>query len=172
MSNVSARALAEGQWKSLRRDPDGSLRHWQKTLDDPADPEWMKTILREQAKFAGYDAPVEGANVMPLMFGGKAGEIDGANLPDWQIMMPHAAERLANEGLDYMRVRNVLDTPVAADYTYGAPLSDVFIAANPSNIRSRHARFDPRLKHNADLLASLAGAGFLGSMALPRGEDR
>jgi hypothetical protein len=45
------------------------------------------------------------------------------------------------------------------------------IVFDPANIRSRFARFDPRLARNANLLASMGGAGLLGYGMAPGQED-
>jgi len=45
------------------------------------------------------------------------------------------------------------------------------VAFNPANIRSRFARFDPRLAHLRNLSAGLGGAGLLGFGALTQ-EDK
>lgn len=56
-----------------------------------------------------------------------------------------------------------LDSLTDAQFRRAVPeAADSYLVMDPANIRSRHARFDPRLSKNADLLAGMAGLSGLG----------
>ena len=59
----------------------------------------------------------------------------------------------------------------AADGMAGTPGTQTTMIFDPANIRSRFARFDPRLARNANLLASMGGAGLLGYYGLAPEEE-
>lgn len=66
-------------------------------------------------------------------------------------------------GADRVRFNDLVDRGGSAKY-YGpesAMPSDVMMVADPANIRSRFARFDPRLAHLRNLSAGVGGLGLL-----------
>ena len=79
--------------------------------------------------------------------------------------------REARGMLDAVEIQDVSDRgPRAWGTTQYPPISDVRVEYDPSNIRSRFARFDPRLAHLRNLSAGVGGLGLLG-MSYPQ-EDQ
>lgn len=100
-----------------------------------------------------------GEFVMPLH--SRAGSVETQYLRDYNWRAPeNFAEYLKSQGYDAlnMRVRDVDDRTGVVDADWLKERVDF----DPANIRSRHARFDPRLSKNADLLAGMAGLSGLG----------
>lgn len=56
--------------------------------------------------------------------------------------------------------------------TFNTTPSDVYASFDPTNIRSRFARFDPRLAHLKNLSAGVAGGVPLGLMSMPTDKER
>jgi hypothetical protein len=76
------------------------------------------------------------------------------------------------EALDESGLLSRLDNLTDAQFRRAVPeAADSYLAMDPANIRSRFARFDPRLARNANLLASMGGAGLLGYGMAPGQED-
>jgi hypothetical protein len=82
---------------------------------------------------------------------------DAAGVLDWATYQTDMLETAAREGFGGARFTNVGDVPSGAISTHLA-------IADPASIRRTTARFDPRLKHLANL--SAAGAGVIGYNAL------
>jgi hypothetical protein len=57
-------------------------------------------------------------------------------------------------GYDAVRLKNYT--------TPGGEIRDVIVVKDPAQLRSPSARFDPRKKNSADLLAGAAGLGVIG----------
>lgn len=73
-----------------------------------------------------------------------------------------------SQGFDETRFNNIVDRGGAGKWHTG-PANDphtTVMTADPSNIRSQFARFDPRLKHLSHLSAGLAGAVAAGTISL------
>jgi hypothetical protein len=62
--------------------------------------------------------------------------------------------------IDAVRMRNVVD-----DFDWGGSAANNLAVFDPANIRSRFARFDPRLAHLRNLSAGVAGVGLLNALA-------
>jgi predicted GNAT family acetyltransferase len=91
---------------------------------------------------------------------------DGASYDptDYPLMDKLAA---ANDGgYDAVRINDFVDN---ADWGSGRTASHIGVF-NPTNIRSRFARFDPRLAHLRNLSAGVGGAGLLSTM-MPQEEQ-
>ena len=73
--------------------------------------------------------------------------------------------------LDAVEIQDVSDRgPRAWGMTQYPPISNVRVEYDPANIRSRFARFDPRLAHLRNLSAGVGGLGLLSSM-MPQEEQ-
>jgi hypothetical protein len=75
-------------------------------------------------------------------------------------------ERARAMGRDGVVIRQVEDDKIN---TFNTMPSNVYASFNPANIRSRFARFDPRLSHLKNLSASV-GAGLLGANMMPNND--
>jgi hypothetical protein len=76
--------------------------------------------------------------------------------------------REARGMLEAVEIQDVSDRgPRAWGTTEYPPISTVRVEYDPSNIRSRFARFDPRLAHLRNLSAGVGGLGLLSSMMPP-----
>lgn len=117
---------------------------------------------------ASHDS-TDGLNIMPLRVPGAdqyAGKIDWQNVIDADSGFPHNAT--LDETIDGFRR--------AADSMGGDGFAGVMsqpgerVTFDPANIRSRFARFDPRLSHLRNLSAGIGGIGLLYGM--PQRNDR
>jgi hypothetical protein len=76
-------------------------------------------------------------------------------------------------GADRVKFSDLVDRGASAKY-YGpqsSSPSDVTMVANPANVRSRFARFDPRLSHLRNLNAALAAGVPLGLLSMSEEEQ-
>jgi hypothetical protein len=120
---------------------------------------WLTEGRGEVNRYAGSEVTMDtGAGfptVMPVTYRpGKEAIVDGRY---------NVTEALA-ENPDSVNVRQDLYSDLADEPQHWRVVPD------PANIRSRFARFDPRLKHLANL--SAAGAGVVGYNALTTERDR
>lgn len=85
---------------------------------------------------------------------------DKYDVPRWDATTDDLAAASRGAGKDYAAIRDVQD-PGPYNSSLGGYTSDSVATFNPANIRSKFARFDPRLKHLANLSAAGAGAAYL-----------
>ena len=84
---------------------------------------------------------------------------------EWAGHINDLARQSQSDGFDRLRVDGVVDSAGG----YNSPQTTSFIF-DPANIRSRFARFDPRLSHLRNLSAGIGGLGLLYGM--PQQNDR
>ena len=96
-------------------------------------------------------------NVMPLMIMGKSHTVDWKNTPWRETEMQRKISEAKQSGADYLLNKNIIDSMT------GTGVADSFAVLNPSAVRSRFAAFDPKRRHEADLLG-YADPYLLGAM--------
>lgn len=76
-------------------------------------------------------------------------------------------------GFDQLQFNDIVDRGGAGKYSTSAANlpNKTVMTSDPANIRSRFARFDPRLSHLKNLSASV-GAGLLGAGMMPKNDGR
>ena len=125
--------------------------------------------VKEASRYA-TDFGKEGANVMPLMvrrgnsFDMPNKQFDDLSMGEFFSKGSTPQERYANAVSD---VNSLKDSLVSGGYDSitrfkGRPMEEI-VSMNPANIRSRFAAFDPKRRHEADLLG-YADPYLLGSM--------
>ena len=106
-------------------------------------------------------------NIVPVKLRGKFKDYDAEG--KWMQDLEESAladmiEVAKQEGFDGLQLRNFIDE---AGYGVHRPATHTAVF-NPSNIRSKFAKFDPKKSKSGDILAG-AGAGFLASQLM--GQD-
>jgi hypothetical protein len=125
--------------------------------------------VKEASRYA-TDFGKEGANVMPLMvrrgnsFDMQNKQFDDLSMGEFFSKGSTPQERYANAVSD---VNSLKDSLVSGGYDSitrfkGRPMEEI-VSMNPANIRSRFAAFDPKRRHEADLLG-YADPYLLGAM--------
>ena len=126
-----------------------------------ASKQWDKanSIMREAEKLDALDG--KGENIIPARLGGNLKEVDmdGAKYDPDDVNISEILDDAANDGFDGVKLKNFSDE---ADYGTYNP-STHYAIFKPENIRSRHAKFDPKNKDKAMLLGAnrSKGAGVL-----------
>jgi hypothetical protein len=151
--NMLNRQYGEGQNVAPLRTRDGNILDMTE-LGDAPDMEDLADFLN--ARRVIDDDAVMDAKYWIDEIGLPSDEFGGAPEPTlWKAIEDLAlADDIKGAGYTGLKIDDV-----AAGGSYGHPATLLF---DPANIRSRHARFDPRLKHNADLLASRAAPAGIG----------
>lgn len=141
---------------------------------DAALDRFRNTTATTDVQAAGTTYPVTARAVRQLLDGGQPWDEE-------TLSQALRARGGYNEpGADYRALNDRLRRDIFSDHDAIAYRNDVEAPGStsyvvpPANIRSRHARFDPRLSKNADLLASRAapGSGGIGTQepsSAPRG---
>ena len=104
----------------------------------------------------------DGLNVIPMVTPAQekyARNIDWQNVTLADDSFPHNAT--VQETVDGFK--RAADKMEGQGYAGVKSQGNEMVTFNPANIRSRFARFDPRLKHLSNLSAGVAGAGVFGS---------
>lgn len=112
-------------------------------------------LSNDPAVASRFAEPVEGA-VYPLKYRpGRVHTIDAAGKKAGEVQFGPAGQPFrdaARSGeFDTIRIVNTADE------------GDITVALDPTNIRSRFAKFDPKKSNSADLLASVAAGGLMGT---------
>ena len=120
------------------------------------------------AGYANYNEAEVGQQIMPLRFGGRYIE-----WPEGQLPFGNARDSMAGtkdmQALGYSGSKMTNDR----DLYGGAPeWGTEYVTFDPSNIRSKFARFDPRLSHLRNLSAGLAGIGLLDILGLTQQQQQ
>jgi hypothetical protein len=125
-------------------------------------------IMAEAERLEASMTRDAGQSILPVMSPRPALSVDagGSSVTDMEWSMRDAIKSAKRSGGSGVEFRNFNDHP---DYSVDDPALHRGIF-DPTNIRSRFARFDPRLKHLANL--SAAGAGVIGYNALRDDRDR
>jgi hypothetical protein len=116
------------------------------------------------AGYANYDEAEIGQNIIPVRIAGKH-----MNWPEGQLPFGNANDArsgtrdISSLGYDGTQMRNDRDL-----YGDAPDWQTERVTFDPSNIRSKFARFDPRLSHLRNLSAGVAGAGAVGIAAQSR----
>jgi hypothetical protein len=120
--------------------------------------------LEVQAEKLDQGPQERGQNVIPIKLRGNLFEFDadGARYNDISAQIEEVLDKAKADGLDGVKFKNLVDQ---ADYSLHNPATHYAIF-DPKNIRSRFAKFDPAKKDSANLLASVGGAGLLGTLAM------
>jgi hypothetical protein len=91
---------------------------------------------------------------------------DGASYDPTDYPLMDKLEAASGGGYDAVRINDFVDN---ADWGSGRTASHIGVF-DPANVRSRFARFDPRLAHLRNLSAGVGGLGLLG-MSYPQEEQ-
>ena len=97
-----------------------------------------------------------GANVMPLAGPADVAELDAGGREYFNFTPEINAALRDARAQDGLIIRNLRDAPRGAEWKDPTDHLAVF---DPTNIRSRFARFDPRLAHLRNLSAGVGGLG-------------
>jgi hypothetical protein len=123
------------------------------TSDDPRVASHFQAWLRERG--AVFPLKLKSGGMVDVDFAGRNAAVgqfaSQAHKPTYDAVMS-AVSDTANGGVI---MRNTGDE------------GTVFVPRNPEQLRSRFARFDPRLAHLRNLSAGVAGLGMLNALAAP-----
>lgn len=115
------------------------------------------------------DSYLDEANLFDLLHGSKVDWGDGSATSMAMANTDNVARAAQAAGFDQVQFRDIVDRGGAGKYSTGAanmPHTTV-MTSDPRNVRSRFARFDPRLAHLKNLNAALAGgAGVTGLLSM------
>ena len=121
-------------------------------------------LMRQAEQLEASATEGAGGNILPLAarrdrlsFDAEGEKYDASDY----VLMDKVSEA-QNSGRSGVQINNFVDN---ADYSDWTDASHVGIF-NPRDIRSRFARFDPRLSHLANLSAGIGGLGLLGYTAM------
>ena len=173
-SGYAGQAINNAQWRALGDEHQTALSEWGRAVvqHGPDAPEAVQAQGRAQsildrmnaiqADVESFRAPSDGGNVVPILadqsgFPRYAG--DGGH---WYQVNEAAIADARAGGASGLRIENVIDPAT----TSTREAADTVISFDPTRIRSRFARFDPRLRHLANLSAGI-GAG---AIMLPQEE--
>lgn len=100
-----------------------------------------------------------GGNVMPLMVGGRrlVFDAEGEKYDATDYVLLDKLKEAQRQNYGGVQIENFVDNPDYSDFTEATHVG-IF---DPRNIRSRFARFDPRLRHLRNLSAGVGGLGLL-----------
>ena len=148
-----------------------SLGQWDKSADLMSQAERLEESIATQQMRGQRIMPV--SMTTPKAFPGaypSTMNADGANFGDIDSRMRNALDDAASHGTGGVDVYDLSDS---ADFGVYDPARHS-VRLDPSNIRSRFARFDPRLKNLSNLSAAvpgLFGAGTLGALLAARDDE-
>jgi len=132
-----------------------------------ADGNWdlAEDLMRQAEELELSGDAAQGGNVQSLLARGKrlAFDAEGEKYDANEYVMMDKVNAAQRGGYDGVQVDNFVDN---ADYSDWREASHVGVF-DPANIRSRFARFDPRLAHLRNLSAGAAGAALMGDYLTP-----
>jgi hypothetical protein len=121
-------------------------------------------LMRQAEELEASGAGGAGGNILPLVANRNRLRFDAEgekyDASDYTLM--DRVKEAQNSGYSGVQIDNFIDNADYSDWTDAAHVG-IF---NPRNIRSRFARFDPRLSHLANLSAGIGGLGLLGYTAM------
>lgn len=111
-------------------------------------------LMRQAEELEMSGASAQGGNIQELFARGnrQAFDADGGRYDANEYVMMDWVNEAQRGGYDGLQVENFVDNPDYSDWTEAMHVG-IF---DPRNIRSRFARFDPRLRNSANLLAANA----------------
>ncbi len=139
---------------------DAAGRNW---TGVPADARTNKGVLNDVIEPKTY---LDEDNLFDFLHGSKADWGDGTATSMAMSDTNSISRAAQSQGFDETRFNNIVDRGAAGKWHTG-PANDphtTVMTANPANIRSRFARFDPRLKHLANLSAGVGGVAAMTDM--------
>ena len=119
------------------------------------------------AAYANYDEAEIGQQIIPVRIG-------GGRYMDWpEGQLPFGNPRDSTAGTKDMQSLGYVGSKMTNDRDLYGDVADIqteYVTFDPSNVRSRFARFDPRLAHLRNLSAGVGGLGLLSSI-MPQEEQ-
>ena len=113
------------------------------------------------AAYANYDEAEIGQQIIPVRIG-------GGRYMDWpEGQLPFGNPRDSAAGTKDMQSLGYVGSKMTNDRDLYGDVADIqteYVTFDPSNVRSRFARFDPRLAHLRNLSAGVGGLGLLATM--------
>ena len=175
-SGYAGLATGNSDWRALIPAHESALSEWGRAVvaHGPDAPQAIQargkaqTILDQmneiQADVEAFRAPSDGGNVMPVTANARSYPRYQGGGDHWFRVNSAAINDARQSGAAGLRIEDVIDSAT----TPTAEIADTVISFDPSNIRSRFARFDPRLAHLKNLSAGVAGVGFSGAALAPQ----
>lgn len=130
-----------------------------------ADGSWdlAHDLMAEAEALEASGRVADGGNIIPLMAPEYALRFDalGEKYDASDYVLMDKVNEAQRGGFDAVRIDNFVDNPDYSDWTE----ADHIGVFDPTNIRSRFARFDPRLSHLKNLSAGIGAAGLFGLLS-------